>query len=449
MKPACRGRCLSWGLALVVVSWTVPWCSGTVVAEDAVGGPADWPRWRGHAGAGAGGSRRFPLQWTDTDWAWTARLPGQGHASPVVWHDRIFTASADESAAKRFVGCHATADGRLLWQREIPGPIEPHHAQNSSASGSVTVDGVGVYWLWATKEQLRCEAYSHDGDPLWHADLGPYSSEHGFGASAAVWRDVLIVPIEHDGPSAVVALDTKTGRERWRLPRETARTAYSTPLVIESSDPRRSGEASVVLASMAHGLTGVDPATGRVLWERRCFPKRTVSSPVMAGPLVLGTCGEGGGDNTLVAVRPAAPATAARNAGDGRPPEPEVAYQLDRSVAPYVPTPVCSGERLYLWGDRGVVTCVGVADGKELWRGRVGGGFSASPIVVGGSVINVSADGEVVVIADGDAFEVLGRTPLGEPCRATPAVVGGRMYFRSVGRLHALDATDAAASSSR
>ena len=87
-------------------------------------------------------------------------------------------------------------------------------------------------------------------------------------------------------------------------------------------------------------------------------------------------------------------------------------------------------------------------DGKELWRGRVGGGFSASPIVVGGSVINVSADGEVVVIADGDAFEVLGRTPLGEPCRATPAVVGGRMYFRSVGRLHALDATDAAASSS-
>ena len=378
------------------------------------------------------------------DWAWTARLPGQGHASPVVWRERVYTASADEAAAKRFVSCHATADGRLLWQRDIPGPIEPHHAQNSSASGSVTVDDMGVYWLWATKEQLRCEAFSHDGNPLWHADLGTYASEHGFGASAAAWRDLLIVPIEHDGPSAIAALETKTGRERWRLPRDTARTSYSTPLVIESSDPERAGEAIVVLASMAHGLTGIDPATGRVLWERRCFPKRTVSSPVMAGPLVLGTCGEGGGDNTLVAVRPAwsAAGEPRERVAGGKPPEPDVAYQLDRSVAPYVPTPVCSGESLYLWGDRGVVTCVGAADGKERWRGRVGGGFSASPIVVGGSVINVSADGEVVVIADGDAFEVLGRTPLGEPCRATPAVAGGRMFFRSVGRLHALDATD-------
>jgi outer membrane protein assembly factor BamB len=435
---------------MVLVSAAV-WCSGITVAEEAMTGPADWPRWRGAGGAGAGGSQRFPHQWSDKDWAWTVSLSGQGHASPVVWRQRIYTASAEEAAAKRFVSCHATADGRLLWQREIPGPIEPHHAQNSSASGSVTVDGAAVYWLWATKDQLRCEAYSHDGQPLWHADLGPYASEHGFGCSAAVWRDRLIIPIEHDGPSAIVALDTKSGREQWRLPRVTARTAYSTPLVIESSDPTRSGDALVVLASMAHGLTGVDPATGRVLWERKCFPKRTVSSPVMAGSLVLGTCGEGGGDNTLVAVRPAAVATAERNEPDatGKPPEPAIAYQLDRSVAPYVPTPVCSGERLYLWGDRGVVTCVKASDGTVLWRGRVGGIFSASPIVVGGTVINVSAEGEVVVIADGEAFEVLGRTQLGEACRATPAVAGGRMFFRSVGRLHALDATSADASTGR
>ena len=451
MKPACCTRIRSLGMIPVVLSWMVLWCLGTTVAEDAVHGPADWPRWRGSAGAGAGGSQRFPHQWTNQDWAWTASLPGQGHASPVVWRQRIYTASADEATSKRFVSCHATADGRLLWQREIPGPIEPHHVQNSSASGSVTVDETGVYWLWATKEQLRCEAFSHDGGPLWHADLGPYASEHGFGSSAAVWRDRLIIPIEHDGPSAIVALDTKTGREQWRLPRETGRTAYSTPLVIESSDSPSSGDALVVLASMAHGLTGIDPTTGRVIWERKCFPKRTVSSPVMAGPLVLCTCGEGGGDNTLVAVRPPASAAAERNEPDatGKPPEPAIAYQLDRSVAPYVPTPVCSGERLYLWGDRGVVTCVNAADGTVLWRGRVGGIFSASPIVVGGTVINVSAEGEVVVIADGDAFEVLGRTPLGESCRATPAVAGGRMFFRSVGRLHAIDAARADTSVSR
>ena len=188
-----------------------------------------------------------------------------------------------------------------------------------------------------------------------------------------------------------------------------------------------------------------------VLWERKCFPMRTVSSPVMAGSNVVGTCGEGGGDNTLVALK--LPTGAPGGPADGRavrPPfEPEIVYQLDRSVAPYVPTPVCSGERLYLWGDRGVVTCVNATDGTVLWRGRVGGVFSASPIVVGGTVINVSAEGEVVVIADGDAFEVMGRTPLGEPCRATPAVAGGRMFFRSVGRLLALDASPTDATTPR
>ncbi|MEI6257107.1 MAG: PQQ-binding-like beta-propeller repeat protein [Planctomycetota bacterium] len=426
-------RCLLWGLMLCLMA------TATASGDEVATGPINWPRFRGLSGAGAGGSQHFPHQWTERDWAWTAALPGKGHASPVIWREQIYTASADEAAGKRFVSCHAAADGRLLWQREIPGAVEPHHAQNSSASGSVTADAGGVYWLWATKDQLRAEAFSHDGATLWHADLGPYASEHGFGASATAWRDLLIVPIEHDGPSAVVALNVRTGRERWRLPRDTGRTAYSTPLVIESE-----GETTVaplvVLASMAHGLTGIDPATGRVLWERRCFPKRTVSSPVSVGPLVVGTCGEGSGDNMLLAVRPPTIAVDDAPATDARPEEPPIAYRLDRSVAPYVPTPVCSGQRLYLWGDRGVVTCVEATNGTTLWRGRVGGTFSASPIVVGGTVVNVSADGEVVVIADGAAFEVLGRSSLGEECRSAPAVAGSRIFFRSVGRLHALKA---------
>jgi outer membrane protein assembly factor BamB len=95
---------------------------------------------------------------------------------------------------------------------------------------------------------------------------------------------------------------------------------------------------------------------------------------------------------------------------------------------------------MYLWGDRGVVMCVDAATGKTVWRGRVGGNYSASPIVVGGTVVNVSQDGEVVTIAAGAAFEVLGRSALGAACRSTPAVVGERMIFRSEGRLHALDA---------
>lgn len=389
-----------------------------------LGADEPWPRWRGRDGAGLGGAAEFPREWPDDAWAWKTDLPGKGHSSPVIWKGVIYTTAADEAKGLRFVMAHALADGRLAWQREIPGPIDPHHAQNSSATGSVAVDEAGIYWLWATRDGVRVEAFSHEGTPRWHADLGPFAGEHGFGGTPAVWHDLLIVSNDQEAGSSVVALECATGRERWRTPRQAAKTGYATPLVID--DP---AAPLVVLTSMAHGFTGIDPRSGQVVWEQAAFPKRTVSSPVRVADLVLGTCGEGGGDNTLVALRLPGKDTA-----------PAVAYRLDRSAAPYVPTPICVDGRLFLWGDRGVVTCVKAADGELLWRGRVGGAFSASPIAVGGAVLNVSADGEVVSIAAGDAFEVLGRQPLGEECRATPAVAGDRLVLRTAGRLLALDA---------
>jgi outer membrane protein assembly factor BamB len=390
--------------------------------------PEPWSRWRGAGGAGQGGDAVFPREWTDADWAWTSDLPGQGNASPVVHGDRIYTASADEAAGVRFVTCHDLGTGRLVWKREIAGPIEAHHVQNSSASGSVVAGPTGVYWMWGTRAGVHVEAFSAEGEPAWRFDLGPFAGEHGFGATMALCGDVLVVPNDQDDASFVAGLDARTGRERWRLPRESRKAGYATPLVVDDGPAPL-----VVLASMAHGLTGIDPATGAVLWERHCLPKRAVSSPLLVGGLVIATCGDGGGDNTLVALR-----LPPRGAAGG--PEPEIAYQLDRSVAPYVPTPVACDGRMYLWGDRGVVTCVDAATGKTVWRGRVGGNYSASPIVVGGTVVNVSQDGEVVTIAAGAAFEVLGRSALGAACRSTPAVVGERMIFRSEGRLHALDA---------
>lgn len=412
--------------AVVHLTVAVALLSGPAVAEP----PAEWPRMRGPEGAGQGGAIDLPRDWQMASWRWKVPLPGEGHASPVVSAGRIYTASADERAGLRSLCCHAVADGELLWRRDLPGPIELHHAQNSSASGSVAVGADGIYWAWATSDGLRVEAFSAAGTPLWHADLGRYESEHGFGASVATWRDLVIVPVDQDGPSAIVGLEATSGRERWRLSRESARTSYATPLVLE-----RPGTGPVVVfASNAHGLTGVDPATGRVLWEHRCFPRRTVSSPIVADGLVIGTCGEGGGDNLLVAVR--LPAAAAAG-DDAAVPEPEIAYRLDRSLAPYVPTPVRSGSRLYLWGDRGVVSCVSLADGTLVWRGRVGGTFSASPIVAGDAIINVSAAGEVIAVRDGDEFAELGRLDLQETSRASPAVAGGRLIVRGAAHLFA------------
>ncbi len=411
------------------------------------GTPRNWPGLRGDAAAGQGGARRFPSHWAPSDWAWAVDLPGIGHSSPVVWQGHVYVASAfadpaDPTTCVRTLSCHDAATGKLLWKDEIPGPVEAFNAQNSLASSTPVADAAGVIWLWGTRDNLRAEAYSHSGERRWHADLGPFNTEHGFAGSPALWRDLLVVPMEQDGPSRVVALDTATGKQRWMLEREKARTAYSPPLVLEGQEgsPR---PPQIVLGSMAHGLTGIDPATGRVLWERKCLPKRSVSCPVVVAQsrgeagerIIVGTCGDGGGDNTLVAVR-------APVAGDasGETIEPEVAYQIDRSAAPYVPSPLAVGERLYLWGDRGVVTCVNATTGEVRFRGRVGGTFSASPVAVGGAILNVSADGEVIVLADSDEFEILGRTALGEEVRSSPAVADGRLFIRSAGRLACLAA---------
>jgi outer membrane protein assembly factor BamB len=359
-----------------------------------------------------------------------------------VYVASAFADPADPTTCVRTLSCHDAATGKLLWKDEIPGPVEAFNAQNSLASSTPVADAAGVIWLWGTRDNLRAEAYSHSGERRWHADLGPFNTEHGFAGSPALWRDLLVVPMEQDGPSRVVALDTATGKQRWMLEREKARTAYSPPLVLEGQEgsPR---PPQIVLGSMAHGLTGIDPATGRVLWERKCLPKRSVSCPVVVAQsrgeagerIIVGTCGDGGGDNTLVAVR-------APVAGDasGETIEPEVAYQIDRSAAPYVPSPLAVGERLYLWGDRGVVTCVNATTGEVRFRGRVGGTFSASPVAVGGAILNVSADGEVIVLADSDEFEILGRTALGEEVRSSPAVADGRLFIRSAGRLACLAA---------
>ena len=385
--------------------------------------PHNWPRLRGRAAAGIGGHLPIADDVATTTWAWSVDLPGSGHGSPVVHEGRIYLASADTETATRIISCHDLADGHLRWRIDQQATRDHHHAQNSLASSSPLVDATAVYWSWASAERLWVEALDHDGRRLWQVSPGPYVAEHGYAASPAVWEQVLIVPMDQDGPSSVVGLDIHTGRQIWRLPRQTARTSYATPLVLEGDSPM------VILSSMAHGLTAIDPRDGHVLWERACFPRRTVASPIATDDLLIATCGEGGGNNLLIAVRP----------GELENGQPAIAYQLERGVAPYVPTPLASGRRLYLWGDRGVVTCVDAGSGTIQWRGRVGGSYSSSPIALGGTVLNVSADGEVVVIADADQFEVLGRRDLGEPSRATPAVADGRVLFRSERRLFAAD----------
>ena len=183
---------------------------------------------------------------------------------------------------------------------------------------------------------------------------------------------------------------------------------------------------SLIFNSEGHGISAIAPDTGKVVWEfPGAFDKRSVSSPVIAGDVIIGSCGSGGGGNYLVAVRP----------GDVAKSKPaERAYEVRRSAG-YVPTSVYVGDTLYMWSDAGILSRINAATGEVKWQERVGGDFFSSPVCVDNRLFGVSTTGEVVVVPVGEKFEVIARNPLGETTHSTPAVAGGRMYFHTIRHL--------------
>jgi outer membrane protein assembly factor BamB len=177
---------------------------------------------------------------------------------------------------------------------------------------------------------------------------------------------------------------------------------------------------------------GVDPATGDVNWEfGHPFMDRAVISPVVGSGLVIAGHGAGIRGDRCIAVRPGS---------HGQQNPPTLAYAVTKAI-PMVPTPMIKDGRLFLWADDGVVSCLRLDTGEVLWRERVGGAYYASPVWVNHCLYGVARNGDVVVLAAGDKFEILARMSLGEPSYATPAVAGGVMYLRTRSQLFSLGGT--------
>lgn len=408
--PMATGRC-AWLLTAVSL---LLFLSNAAEAQT-------WSRFRGPNGSGEA-ETQFPATWSEHDYLWRVALPGSGHSSPVTWNDRVFLSSAEKEGNARLLLALDAETGKVIWKESFPSATHRIHAQNSFASSTPAVDQQHVYFAWTTPDRLAVAARDHDGQKRWQIDLGPFVSQHGFGTSPIVYQDMVIIGNDQDGESSLVALDAATGDVRWKVPRRTAVVAYSTPCVY-GADP---ASQELIFNSEAHGISSINPRTGSTNWELEVFNQRTVSSPVVVGNIIFGTCGSGGGSrNYLVAVR----------AGD----KPQEAYRIEKA-APYVPTPVARGELVFLWADNGVVTCIDAQHGDKVWQKRVGGNFSGSPIRAGDRLYAISSEGEVVVLAAGREYELLGRNALGQISRSTPAVAGGRMLLRTESQLFCLGA---------
>lgn len=400
-----------------------------VVEVSAAPTEPQWTRFRGPNGSGVDETANIPVTWTERDYRWKVGLSGTGFSSPVVWKDRLYLTSSIEEEKTLFVLCLDTTDGRLVWQQRLATKPHPKFKSNGDASATPAVDRDRVYVVWATPDEHVAVAFDrHSGAELWRRDFGPFVAEDGFGASPILVDDVVLITNDQDagGKSSIVALERTSGRPRWQIDRDSKKAIFSTPCLFEPEGGRR----QIIVLSHAHGISSLDPATGARNWELPdVFELRTTGSPLIAGGIIFATNGGGNAGKYLVAARAGIPEQGVR---------PEVLYQV-REAVPYVITHVARWPLVFLWSDRGIVTCLDGPTGKVHWRERVGGDYLGSPVRVRDRIYCMSKKGEMVVLAAQDKFQVLARIDLGEPSYSTPAIAEGVIYLRTMSHLMALE----------
>ena len=385
----------------------------------------EWTRFHGPNGQGVSSLKSFPAEWSEENIVFKAELPGIGHSSPVLWGEKVFLLSADPETAERYVLCLDADSGKILWQHDYKSVTHKLHLRSSYASCTPVVDEDIVIFAWSDPQHTWVKAYSHDGNQLWTKDLGTWASQHGFGTSPVIYKNKILLNASQannklpegidPGESYFYAFEKESGEIIWKTPRGTASASYSVPAIYKGAN----GD-EIICSNTVDGMYSLNPETGEENWAVKAFDKRTVSSPLFSGGHIFGSTGSGGGGNYVAAIKP------------GK--EPVVSYKLDRS-APYVPTSVCLDELMFCFYDKGILSCLDTKTGEVYYQKRLDCAFSGSAIRVGSKLFCVDEEGIVHVIAASKEFKVLAKNPLGEDCRSTPAVSGGRMYIRTYSQL--------------
>jgi|JI6StandDraft_1071083.scaffolds.fasta_scaffold26800_2 outer membrane protein assembly factor BamB len=385
----------------------------------------NWPRFRGENGTGLSKQPGIPVAWEAGDYAWTIDLPGVGHSAPVIWEKTLFVTSATEGGGTRYLHCLDADSGQQRWQTSVTLGESKKHLKNSWASSTPATDGQRVYVMFADNSKLTISAWNFEGKQVWTKDLGSYESEHNLGVSPLVQDGLLIVSNDQVGPSSLLALNPETGETVWTAERNPGKTSYSTPVIA----PGKAGSLQILCISESNGITSTDLRTGKLNWQTPKLPMRTVASPIVADGLVFATCGEGGNGKYFAAAKIDPDADNATR----------IAYER-KTMLPYVPCLVAKDGLLFLWGDKGIMVCLEIATGKEVWSERIDGQFSGSPVCIEDRLYCVTEDGIVVVLQAGPEFRELGRTALGDDCHSTPAVANGHLYLRTFHKVFAVKA---------
>jgi outer membrane protein assembly factor BamB len=378
----------------------------------------NWPCWRGPRGDGTSQETGVPTVWSGTDnVAWKSPIPGRGHASPIVWDDRVFLVSCLEESHQRVLLAYDRKSGKQLWQTVVlESPLEDKHQLNSFASSTPATDGRLVYVTFLDGHEMVVAAYDYQGAQQWLARPGAFSSKHGYCSCPVLFENEVIV----DGDAYIVALDRESGRTLWKTPRENRTRSYSTPIVREIE-----GRTQMILSG-SKCVASYDPRSGARHWIIQGPTEQFVASMVYNGKFLFLTAGFP--EYHLLAIRP-------DGAGDVT--ETHIAWRTTKGAG-YVPSPIAVGEYLLNVTDGGVATCFDADSGNRLWMQRIGTHYSGSPVTTDGLVYYPSDDGKMTIVRPGPKLDIVAENHLGEACYASPAISHGQLYLRSESHLFAI-----------
>ncbi len=398
------------------------WSVVVLLVWSAQGLAENWPAWRGPRGDGSSRETNVPLRWGPTESVlWKTPIPGKGHASPIVWADRVFVVTALKESEQRRLLCLDAASGDILWQRIVlEAPFERIHALNSHASSTPATDGQRVYVSFLDRDRMCISACDFNGGQVWQVHPGPFASRHGYCSSPTLWKDKVILNGDHDGPAYLIALDRQTGRTLWKTMRPNNTRSYCAPII------RTIGGRNQMVLSGNMCVASYDPDTGEQHWIIDGPTEQFVASLVYNGELLFMTCGYP--DRFMQAINPN---------GTGNVTKTHVVWQKTEDCS-YVPSPIAVGPYFLLTSDGGVATCLNAKTGEALWRERLGRHFSASPISASGLVYFLSDKGVMTVVRPGPSLEIVARNELGERTFASPAVSSGRLFLRSEQHLYCI-----------
>jgi hypothetical protein len=390
-------------------------------------GAENWPGWRGPRGDGTSRETGLPVAWSPTsNVVWRSEVPGAGHASPIVWGDRVFLVTAVADTQERALLCYDRTTGRRLWQQTvIVSPLERKHALNSHASSTPATDGELVFTAFLDVQDMVVSALDFAGKQRWQVRPGRFSSMHGFCSSPVLYQDKVIVNGDHDGDGYIVALARRDGKELWRIARPNQTRSYCTPTIFDAA-----GRPQMVLAG-TKCVASYGPDDGRLIWIIDGPTEQFVASLVFNARANLFFMTGGFPDHHLLAIRPD---------GAGNVTQTHVAWHHTRaSWVSYVPSPIATGDYFLLVSDTGHACCFEAATGQLQWQEKVGESH-ASLVAADGLVYFLNDEGVTTVVKPGPKFEAVARNEIGERCFASPALSAGRIFLRGDRSLFCLGA---------